>query len=92
MPSRRCYRYCAAVQDHPGIAVGKMTNREKKVALQAVSLRIVNGLTKKKENARVGEDKMAPHAIVFLAFWLLSAQRSLCSWHSRLSEEPFNVL
>jgi hypothetical protein len=67
-----------AVHDHPGIAAGKMTNREN-VALQAVSLRIVNGLTKKKENARVGEDKMAPHAIVFLAFWLLSAQRSLCS-------------
>jgi hypothetical protein len=45
------------VCDHPGIAAENMGNK-KNVALQAISLRIVNDLTKKKGNAksRRGQD------------------------------------
>jgi hypothetical protein len=45
------------VCDHPGIAAEKMGNKEN-VALQAISLRIINDVTKKEKNAkrRRGQD------------------------------------
>jgi hypothetical protein len=60
-----------AVCDHPGIAAEKMGNKEN-VALQAISLRIINGLTKKKENAqsRRGQDgDLRVHSLVLQLYF-----------------------
>jgi hypothetical protein len=58
------------VCDHPGIAAEKMGNKEN-VALQAINPRIINDLTRKKENvkSRRGQDGDLRSLVLQLYFY-----------------------